>query len=150
MIFTVVIYGGLFALFLRVLPWIVRRHPKARNLAALVVEGCAAWAAANALALIASFWDPRLRPDARILNALLSAIFAFGAHYLGSNTAMSPQFVYIPFFLLGLFMLLLGSGPLAVVVGIGLFLIGAVVGLLKYQDLRSQKVTRAAREAPQA
>jgi hypothetical protein len=138
---TLVLYGGLFFLFLRVLPWVARKHPKARNLAAFVVETAAAWAAANALALIAASWDPALRPDAPALNALLCAAFAVGANYLGSNTATSPHPVYAPFLVIGVLMLL-GSRPISVVVGAGTILFGAIAAFLKHRSLSASRLAQ--------
>ncbi len=149
MLVTLVLYGGLFFLFLRVLPWVVRTHPKARNFAALVVEAFAAWAAANALALIAASWDPTLRPDAPALNALLGAAFALGANYLGSNTATSPHPVYAPFLVIGVLMLL-GSRSISAVVGVGTLLLGAIAAFLKYRSLRASRLAQPVHESPQA
>ena len=145
MLVTLVVYGLLFFIFLRLLPWVARTHPKARNFAALVVEVCAASAAANALALIAASWDPTLRPDAPALNALLGAAFALGANYLGSNTASSLYPIYVPFLVIGVLMLL-GSRSISVAVGVGTITFGAIAAFLKYRSLH----VRPVHESPQA
>ena len=149
MILAVLLYAGLFSLFLRVLPWVVRRHPKARNLAALVVEGFAALGAANALALIASAWIPSIPHDAPALNALLAGAFAVGSHYLGSGVATSVHPVSIPFLAAGI-LFILAARPISLAVGLGMVAIGVIVGFLKYRELRAQRAAGLANEVPKA
>jgi hypothetical protein len=149
LILAVLFYVCLLALFLRVLPWVARRHPGARNLAALVVEGFAALGAANALALIATAWIPSIHRDAPALNALLASAFAVGAHYLGSGIATSPHPIYIPFVAAGI-LFSLAPRPISLAVGIGMIAIGLIAGFMKYRDLRTQRAVGSAREAPQA
>jgi hypothetical protein len=120
-----------------------------RNFAALVVETCAAWAAANALALILASWDPALRPASPAANALLGAAFAVGANYLGSNTATSIHPVYAPFLAIGMLMLL-GSRTISVAIGVGTIVFGAVAAFVRHRSLRVSRLAQPAYETPQA
>jgi hypothetical protein len=148
MLIAVLAYAGVYTLSRKALPWMVRRHPGSRNVAAFVVESVAAIGVANALSLVAAMWYPSLRPDAPALNALLAGTFALGMHYLASDVATATHPLYLPFLLGGLaFMVVPRSMSHAV--GFGMLLIGAAVAFLKYQDLRrgSQEPVR---DAPRA
>jgi hypothetical protein len=137
MILSILVLATIFLVFMRLLPWVVSRHPRARNLTALLAEGVAAYGAANALALIAASTHPELRPDAPILNALVSAAFAFAVHFLGSTTATSLHVVYLPFLAFGALALGGGfGGPLSFFVGLGMLVLSGLVAWQKYREQR--------------
>jgi hypothetical protein len=148
MLLVVIFYVGLFAIFLRALPWVAKNHPKARNVVALVVESFSALGAANMLSLVAGAWFPSPHRDAPALGAVLAGSFALGCYYLGSGMAKAAYPVYLPFVVSGVLFLLAGR-LIALVVGAAMLLIGAVVGILKYRELRSQ-IAPVARQVPQA
>ena len=148
MLLVVVFYVGLFAIFLRVLPWVAKNHPKARNVVALVVESFSALGAANMLSLVAGAWFPSPHRDAPALGAVIAGSFALGCYYLANGMARAAYPVYLPFVASGVLFLLVGR-PMALAVGAAMLLIGAIVGILKYRELHSQSASVAGR-VPQA
>jgi hypothetical protein len=134
MLVAVLVYAGLYTLSRKALPWVVTRHPGARNVAAFIIESLAAIGVANAItSLVAPMWYRNLHLDP--LGALLAGTFALGMYYLASDLATSIHPIYLPF-LVGSLALILVPRSFAHVTGFGMLLVGAAVAFLKYRDLQ--------------
>jgi hypothetical protein len=152
MLFVALFWGAVLLVVMRLLTWIARRHPKARNVAAFVVESGAALAVWEALADAAA----ASRGFTSVTGSLIARSIFFGlvgggAHFFASNTATSPHALYPPFIVFGAAALAWLPFPwLRWPIGIGLLAIGCAVGWLKYRSTRSGVPTGPAHQVPQA
>jgi hypothetical protein len=152
-LFVILFWVAVFVVVMRLLTWIARRHPKARNVAAFVVETGAALAVLEALA-DAGAASSGLAAASRgplIARAIFFGLVAAGAHFFASNTATSPHALYPPFIAMGAAGLAWLPFPwLRWPIGIGMLAIGCAIGWLKYRSTRSHHVRGPAHEVPQA
>jgi mannose/fructose/N-acetylgalactosamine-specific phosphotransferase system component IIC len=150
-LFVILFWGAILVVLMKMLTWIARRHPEARNGAAFVVETLAALAAATAIVMALPRAEQLDEPGTRIGTAVLAAAFAAGAHYFASNTARSPYAVFLPFLLVGLLALRPAvTTRFSTVPAIGVAALGMVLGVLSYWNLRKDRRSEANSEQPQA
>lgn len=151
MLFVVLFWIAVFLVVMRLLTWVAKSHPNARNPAALVVEFGAAFAIAEALADVAAVASGSRAVAASVVNAVLFALIGAAAHFFASNTARSPLVVGLPFVLVGVAVLLgMLNPPWRALVGVALILLGAVLGWLKSRGGRSPANSKESGEAAQA
>jgi hypothetical protein len=148
---VVLFWIAIFLIVMRSLTWIAKRHPKARDAAAFVIECCAALAVAEAVADLAAVASGSQASAAVVLNALLFALIGCAAHFFASNTAHSPLVVGIPFVLVGVGVVAgVFTPPLRLFVGVALVALGGIFGWLKLQSTKGPAGPKASGEAAQA
>jgi hypothetical protein len=151
-LFVILFWGAILVVIMKMLTWVARRHPKARNGAAFVVETLAALAAATAFVMALPRAEQLDEPGTRILTAVLAAAFAAGAHYFASNTARSPYAVFLPFLLVGMLVAFrpATAARFSMIPAIGLVALGVLLGALSYWNLRKDRRSEDVHEQPQA
>jgi hypothetical protein len=132
---------------MKVLTWVGRRHPKARNIAAAAVEVLAATAAATAIAMVL----PRNGAPPEVWWAILAAAFAAGAHYFAGQTARSPYAVFLPFLVVGVLSLRpTVTSRFSIAPAVGALVLGAILGALSYWNLRKNPGSKTEGSPPGA
>jgi len=150
-LFVVLFWIAVFLIVMRLLTWVAKNHPNARNTAAAVVEFGAAFAIANALTLTAVASGSQAPSAALVVKAVLFALIGAVAHYFASNTARSPLVVGVPFVLVGVAVLVgVLNPPWRSLVGTALIVLGAILGWLKSREGRGPARPKESGDAAQA
>ena len=151
MLFVVLFWIAVFLVVMRVLTWVAKRHPKARNAAGLIVEIGAAVAIAESLTAVAAVASGSPVPAALVVHAVFFALIGAAAHFFASNTAQSPLVVGLPFGLPGVAALVgTFSPPGRMFIGIVLVVLGGCLAWLKARSSRGPASSGKGSEATQA
>ena len=151
MILAVMFWLAITFSLMRVLTWVAKRHPKARNASAFAAELLVAVAVAEALAAAGVVASGNVAWPRFLMNAIFVAMVAGVVHYLASNTATSPHALYPPFALASLLVLVLGSRiRFGHWVALGTLAVGCSVGWFKYREVQSGRKASVSDEVLQA
>jgi hypothetical protein len=150
-LFVILFWVAVFLVVMRLLTWIAKRYPKARNVAALVVETGAAVAFWEALADLGAASSGLTSAGPLIARGVFFGLVGAAAHFFASNTARSPHALYPPFIAIGVAGLAWIPFPwLRWPIGLGMLAIGCAVAWSKYRSVRRTPAAGPADEAPQA
>jgi hypothetical protein len=151
-LFVILFWAAILVVVMRLLTWIAKHHPKARNVSALVVETGVALALFEALADAgAAASGSSSDKIGLVTRALFFGLIAVAAHYFASSTAISAHALYPPFLVLGVAGLAWLPFPwLRWPIGVGMVVAGCTVGWLKYRGNQKSVASSAAATPGQA
>ena len=146
MLFVILFWIAIFFVVMRLLTWVARRHPKARNAAAFLVETGAALAVWEALADAGAATQTPSLASVLVMRAVFFGLVGAAAHFLAGNTATSPHVLYPQFAALGLAAFARLPFPwLRWPIGLGMLAVGCFADISKYLSRHRSKQSVAPR-----